>query len=273
MKNSSKNLKEFYANTDERFKGKFGYAFLATMITILPFAIILFGAAWLSRSCHWLFGCLAVIALVLVGCMQVGHIKFLRKLTEEENPSLKILFSGFTKKYFLMNLFLGIVMFFIYLISTILFVAPLIWAIGAFSMTFYFAVHHKYDNFLDALSTCYKRMKGHRANMFVYKFICYIIYFVLFVVFAIGIVFGLRFANPAVSILLLVLFHIVFFVLFSLITTWFSLCNYNFFIEVIDYNERKSKKAKQEINSADETGDKLAKVETAEESTETKETK
>ena len=268
MKNSSKNLKEFYANTNERFKGKFGYSFLATMITLLPFAIILFGAAWLSSSCHWLFGCLAAIALVLVGCMQVGHIKFTRKLAEDENPSLKVLFSGFTKKYFLMNLFLGIVMFFIYLISTILFVAPLFWAIGAFSMTFYFAVHHKYDNFLDALSTCYKRMKGNRANMMVYKMICYFIYIALGIVFALGIIFALSLTNAALSICLLVLFHIVFFVLFSLITTWFGLCNYNFFVEVIDYNERKSRKAKPELVAEAKDDKQLDKVETTESSTE-----
>ncbi len=247
MKNS-KNLKEFFANTKASFKGKCGSAFLATLISVLPFAIILISAAWLSQYVHALFGIIAVIALVLFGNMQVGHIRYMRALaTSEEKPSYKLLFSGFGGKYALSYLFLGVVLAFIYIFATILFIVPLFLAIGAFSMVFYFVEHHNYDNFLDALSVSEKRMRRQKANMFAYKAIFYIVYFFLFALFAVGLVYIAKIEITYLMVIAMVVLHIAFVALFVYITELLSMCNYNFFEEVLEYHERKSRAKAQAV--------------------------
>ncbi len=239
--NNSKNLKEFFANTKARFRGKLGTAFLATLISVFPFAVILIGAAWLSAVVHGLFAVVAIVALVIFGNMQVGHIRFMRELSSSDSrPNYGLLFSGFTGKNMLMYLFLGIVLFVIYLFSTILFVVPVFFAIGAFSMVFYFVEHHDYDNFLDALSTSEKRMRRQKGNMFAYKGIFYIVYLLAFVVLAIALVFISRIEATMVMVLLNIITCVLFYVLFSLVTAIYSMCNHNFFAEVLDYAERRA---------------------------------
>ena len=240
---SNKSLKAFFSNTSARFKGKVGIAFMATLISVFPFVAILFGAAWLSQLVHGLFAVLSVFALVCVGCAEVGHIRFIRMLANDEHPSLAVLFSGFREKNTLFYLFLGVVLFVIYLISGILLLVPLFFAIAAFSMVFYFVEHHKYDNILDALSVTSKRMMKHRWSMYTYKLVFYILYTLLFIAYVVALVFLLSIESLAVCVGAIVILHIIFFVVFSYITTLFSFSNYNFFMEELEYHERTSKKA------------------------------
>ncbi len=261
MKNNSKNVLDFFANTKERFHGKRGI-YLATLISVLPFMALIFAAAWLSQLVHGLFAIILVVAVVFVGNMQVGHIRYVREVAEGKNPSLKILFSGFGKNM-LFYLYLGIVMFIIYVISTVLFIIPLFYAIGAFSMVFYFAEHHNYDNFLDALSTTQKRMRKQKANMFAYKVMFYIFYVLATALFFIALVMLLRIDSAVTRVLLIIVLHVLYYLLFSYITSLFSMCNFNFFIEVLDYHERKSKKdipVEIEENKAEEKQEQIAKV-------------
>ena len=238
----SKNVLGFYSNTKERFKGLFGKAFVATMITVFPFIAVLFAAGWLTQLISGMFSVVAFLALVGYACAQVGHIRYIRELASGQKPSYKVLFSGFAEIKTPMYLFLGIVLFIIYLIAGLLLIVPLFFAIGAFSMVFYFVEHHQYETILDALSTTEKRMRRQKGNMFAYKFMFYIVYAVLIIVFLIGVFALSQIAVPVVSIISIVALHILFFVLFSIVTTYYSFCNYNFFMEVLEYHERMGKK-------------------------------
>ncbi|MBQ4558212.1 MAG: hypothetical protein IJA61_02405 [Clostridia bacterium] len=263
--NTSKNLIEFFANTRAKFKGKFGYAFLGTLISVLPFAAILAAAAWLSTLVSWLFATILVFALALVGIMQVGHIRFIRELAESDNaPSLKVLFSGFKKETVLNYLFLGAVMTVIYLFSAALFVIPLLVVVALYSMVFYFVEHHKYDNYLEALRMTRIRMRRQKSHMYAYKSIFFLAYFVLIVLFVVPFIFSLRIENMAVQVLLIVLEHGLLYLGFSFITTFYSFANNNFFAEVLDYHEKKAiKTAKPEIEEKKEevAEEKIEKVE------------
>ncbi len=264
--NKSKSLIEFFANTKARFKGKFGQAFLATLISVLPFAVIIFAAAWLTQLVHGLFGIILVIAIVLFGNMQVGHIRFIRKLTEgEEKPSLKILFSGFVGKNIIMYAFLGIIVFLIYIFSGILLFVPLLFAIGSYSMVFYFVEHHNYDHYLDALSTSAKKMKRHRVNMYAYKLWFYLAYVLALALFLFVLLCLSQIEVLSVSIILMIVWHILFYVLFSYITTIYGFCNFNYFVEVLDYHERKKATATPEVNTTEEKEEKKLEKVSAEE--------
>jgi len=253
--------KEFFANTKARFKGKLGQAFLATLISVLPFAAIIFAAAWLTQLVHGLFGIILILAIVLFGNMQVGHIKFIRKLNEgDEAPSIKLLFSGFTGKNMIMYTFLGIIVFLIYLFSGILLFVPLLFAIGSYSMVFYFVEHHDYDHYLDALSTSAKQMKRHRVNMYAYKLWFYLAYILSLALFLFLLLCVDQIATVSVSIMLMVVLHVLLYLLFSFITTIYSLCNFNYFIEVLDYNDRKRAKAMPEVKETVKKEEELVKV-------------
>ena len=45
----SKNVLGFFGNTKERFRGLHSRAIVATLITVLPFMLVLCGAAWLTH--------------------------------------------------------------------------------------------------------------------------------------------------------------------------------------------------------------------------------
>ncbi len=241
--NNSKNLNQFFANTKKRYQGKYGSAFVATLITMLPFAIIFGISAWLAIKVNTLFSIGALLAVIIFGSMQTGHIRYMRELaTSDSKPKLSLLFSGFVGKNVLLYMFLGVVLFIIYLFSAIFLIVPLFFAIGAFSMVFYFVEHHEYDNFLDALSTSEKRMRRQKGNMFAYKGIFYLVYFIMLVVVTIALVFIAKIEATVVATLLTCLVLVVFYVAFCAIQAFGSMCNHNFFAEVLDYHERKAKR-------------------------------
>ena len=207
--------------------------------------------------------------------MQVGHIRYMRELATSTNkPSFKLLFSGFTGKNILMYMFLGIVLLVIYLFSAVFFVVPLVFAIGAFSMVFYFVEHHDYDNFLDALSTSQKRMRKQHGNMFAYKGIFYIAYLLLLLLFASALVLIARIEATVVMTLLTILACVLFYVVISLVIALSSMCNHNFFAEVLDYAERRAnRKATIAVQETKAEDVKLEKVETEPKKTVRKTTK
>ncbi|MBE5735493.1 MAG: hypothetical protein E7361_03515 [Clostridiales bacterium] len=248
--NNSKNLKEFFANTKKRYSGKFGPAFFATIISLLPFAIIFALSAWLAVKVNTLFAIIALVAIVIFGNMQIGHIRFMRELAvSDTRPKYSLLFSGFTGKNMLMYMFLGVVIFVIYLFSAIFLIVPLFFAIGAFSMVFHFVEHHNYDNFLDALSTSEKRMRRQKGNMFAYKALFYIAYFVIAVLLAIAVVYIGRIEATLVATLLTCLVIVLLFIAFSAVFTIFSMCNHNFFAEVLDYAERRARRTSMVVET------------------------
>ena len=95
---------------------------------------------------------------------------------------------------------------------------------------------------MDALKTTRKRMYHQKSTMLAYKAVFLAGEVILAVAFALLLMLALQIKNVVLAVVVIVLLHIAFYFLFSYVITHLSLCNQNFFAEVLDYTERRARK-------------------------------
>ncbi len=272
MEKTSKHIGDLFMIAGRKFKENFWNAMSGVIVFLSPFFVVVALQILLYRhlgAISTAFGWLFIVAFANV--MVVGLIAFFNELFDGKNPSPLRVFSGFASPSFSLILFLGISMFVLYIVGTVLLIVPAFLLVANFSMVFFFVEKYEYMDVAQALSTCRKQMIGNRASMVIYKLLYYIVYALLiFVVllFANHVIIPLVSATTVWSILLVVLSVVVILLLFALLTAHFHITNHVYFEEVLAYNVKKVKKAvkTEEVKTETVAEEKPApaKVETAE---------
>ena len=79
MAEVSKNSMDFIKVAGEKVKGKFGKAFLGTLMMVAPLMLCVFTVYALP------------LAILFFGVFETGYIRFMRALINGENPSYKLI--------------------------------------------------------------------------------------------------------------------------------------------------------------------------------------
>jgi len=236
MAGVSKNGFDLIKATFAKLKGKFGKAFLATLIMIAP----------LMLCCFTVYGIAA--AVILFAVFQVGYIRYMRALLNDENPSMYLIFSEFKEPW--LEIFLGILLVSMYAVGYVLLIVPGIILVGLFSMSIFFAEYKKSKTPLEAMKYSIKYMKGNYSNMFAFKVLYWAVYFVILGLTAVGLVFVVKlWANYKVwSILLMIGLYILVTLAWSVVTMYYHVSSELFFRELLLYSDyRESKKSTKKV--------------------------
>jgi len=260
MAGVSRNSIDLIRNAFAKLKGKFGKAFIATLIAVSPLMLCFFTV----------YGIVGTVAFF--GIFQVGYIRYMRALIDGQNPSYKVLFSEFAEPW--MEVFLSILLFAMYALGYTLFVIPGVIVVGLFSMAFFIAEFKKSETPFTAMKDTVKYMKGNYTNMFGFKVLYWLMYLLVIVVGSVGVAFVIKLwaGYKFVSILLLVLTYIVVTLLWSLVSVYYHTTQELFFRELLLYYEhdKKQEVEKEVVIIEEEKEEDVSVVAVAEKSTEVK---
>lgn len=244
MTNVSKNSMDFIKVAGEKVKGKFGKAFLATLMMVAPLMLCVFTVYAIP------------LAIIFFGVFETGYIRFMRALLNGENPGFGVMFSEFKTPW--LEIFLGAIMVCMFVLGTVILIVPGAILIAYYSMSLFVAEKEKIVDPGVALKETSKKMNGNIASMFAYKTLFWVFY--ILVIFG-GIILGLlgyKLWADHVLLALLVIFadYLVVTGLWSLITVYYHTANELFFNEMLYCNEvRKARKQKQKVEIINEAGD------------------
>ena len=256
MAGTSRNGFDLIRATFAKLKGKWCKAFLATVIMVAPLMLCSFTVYGL------------VAAVLLFGVFQVGYIRYMRALIDDQNPSFALIFSEFNEPW--MEIFLGSILISLYVVGGVLFVIPGVIMVALFSMSMFLAEYKKSKTPVDAMKNSAKYMRGSYTHMFAYKVLFWLVYIVLLLCVGIGVVFVVKlWANYKVwSILLLVLLYVATTVVWSLITMYYHVANELFFRELLLYanhREQENNKDKKVVIIEEENSEPVVEEKTVEE--------
>ncbi len=205
-----------------KLQGKFGKAFLATLILIAPLALIacIPYAGW-------------AISLFIWGVMETGYIRYMRELMNGNNPKLSLLFSEIKTGW--LECFLGAILVSMFLVGTVLVIVPGIVLVGYYSMSLFVAEHEHCHTIGEAMNATAKRMEGNKTTMFSYKVLFYFIYLLIMVAFCLlgYYVVVLYASSTVISVLLGIASGLVLILIWSLVTVYYHAANAEFFSEVM----------------------------------------
>lgn len=222
MSNISKNGFDMIKTASKKVNGKFMKAFVGTLIMFVPLIALCFipYAGW-------------ALSVFLFGVFETGYIRYFRRLINEENPSLKVLFSEFKTGW--LETFLGACLIVMYIFGGVLFIIPGIVIIGLYSMGLFVAEQYKTEGIIETLKLTRNKTKGHTTSMLAYKSIFALIYLVLAAVTFFGFwgIYILYATSPVVSILVGVVAGLLIILAFCIITTYYHSCNELLFQEMI----------------------------------------
>ena len=253
MAEVSKNSMDFIKASGEKVKGKFGKAFLGTLIMVAPLMLCVFSVYALP------------LAILFFGVFDTGYIRFMKALINGENPSYKLIFSEFKTPW--VEIFLGAIMLCMFVVGTVLAIIPGVILIAYYSMSLFVAEHDKINDVGLALKESSKKMNGNISSMFAYKTFFWLFYIILLFISVILGVLGLKlWADHAVlTIIIIALDYLFTTVVWSVITVFYHTANQVFFAETLTYQEiKKSRKASQKVEIINEAKEEEVKVETEE---------
>lgn len=260
MAEVSKNSMDFIKVAGEKVKGKFGKAFLGTLMMVAPLMLCVFTVYALP------------LAILFFGVFETGYIRFMRALINGENPSYKLIFSEFKAPW--LEIFLGTIMICMFALGTVLAIIPGAILIAYYSMSLFVAEKGGIKDAGVALKETSKKMNGNIAGMFAYKTLFWVFYIITFFLGLIVALFATKLWADHLVIALLVLLadYLVIAVLWSIITVFYHTANELFFAEVLTYEEiKKARKASKKVEIISETKEaekeevKPVEVETVEE--------
>ena len=260
MAEVSKNSMDFIKVAGEKVKGKFGKAFLGTLMMVAPLMLCVFTVYALP------------LAILFFGVFETGYIRFMRALINGENPSYKLIFSEFKAPW--LEIFLGTIMICMFALGTVLAIIPGAILIAYYSMSLFVAEKEGIKDAGVALKETSKKMNGNIAGMFAYKTLFWVFYIITFFLGLIVALFATKLWADHLVIALLVLLadYLVITVLWSIITVFYHTANELFFAEVLTYEEiKKARKASKKVEIITETKEaekeevKPVEVETVEE--------
>lgn len=260
MAEVSKNSMDFIKVAGEKVKGKFGKAFLGTLMMVAPLMLCVFTVYALP------------LAILFFGVFETGYIRFMRALINGENPSYKLIFSEFKAPW--LEIFLGTIMICMFALGTVLAIIPGAILIAYYSMSLFVAEKEGIKDAGVALKETSKKMNGNIAGMFAYKTLFWVFYIITFFLGLIVALFATKLWADHLVIALLVLLadYLIVAVLWSIITVFYHTANELFFAEVLTYEEiKKARKASKKVEIISETKEaekeevKPVEVETVEE--------
>lgn len=241
MTNVSKNSMDFVKVAGEKVKGKFGKAFLATLMMVAPLMLCVFTVYAIP------------LAVIFFGVFETGYIRFMRALLNGENPGFGVMFSEFKTPW--LEIFLGAIMVCMFVLGTVILIIPGAILIAYYSMSLFVAEKEKIADPGVALKETSKKMNGNIASMFAYKTLFWVFY--ILVIFG-GVILGLlgyKLWADHLFLALLVIFadFLVVTVIWSLITVYYHTANELFFNEMLYCNEvRKTRKHQQKVEIINE---------------------
>lgn len=256
MSNVSKNSMDFIKVAGEKVKGKFGKAFLATLMMVAPLMLCVFTVYALP------------LAVVFYGVFNTGYIRFMRALINGEDPKFALMFSEFKTPW--LEIFLGAIMVCMFFVGTVLAIIPGAILIAYYSMSLFVAEKEKITEPGTALKETSKRMNGNISSMFAYKTLFWVFYILVIFVGVILALLGYKFWDTQIFVALLILFadYLLVTVLWSAVTVYYHTANELFFNEMLIYHEmkkvRKSKAKVEIINEVQEQPVEVKPAETAE---------
>ena len=250
MTNVSKNSLELIENTGKSLKGKFGKAFLGTLILIAPIMACIFSVY------------LIPLAILLFGVLQTGYIRFIRDLIDDKQPSYKLILSEFTNPG--LEILLGTLLICMFVLGGVVLIFPAIILIGIYSMSFYFAEKKKLTTPFDAMKQSRLHMKGNVTNMYSFKALYWVAYVILFVFgfTGVAIAYNLWADYKVLAIVVFAIDFIFTTLIWAVVSTYYNTSIELFFRELL-VNDNVSKEETAEVK--EETIQKEEPVQEAEE--------
>ncbi len=251
----SKNGMDLIKISAGKLKGKFGKAFVGTLVAFAPLLILAIAVPYYIGF---------ALAVLLFGVMQTGYIRFMRALMNGENPSLKVIYSEIKTGW--LETFLGTVMIIMFLLGGVLFIVPGVVLYGFFGMSLFVAEKERCASLSVALKSTKDKMNKNIVSMFSYKLFFWVFYIILIAGVLLGYlgVLALAETNLVLAILVGVVGVLVLIVLYSILNAYYHAANETFFQEVL-YYEEKTKQSRKKVNVVAE-----AKPEVVEPKTEVK---
>lgn len=222
MNNVSKNGIDLIKTASKKANSKFMKAFVGTLVMFAPLIALCFipYAGW-------------ALSVLLFGVFETGYIRYFRRLINDENASLKVLFSEFKTGW--LETFLGAVLVIMFILGGVLLIVPGIILIGLYSMGLFVADQYKTEGIVETLKLTRNKTKGHTTSMLAYKSIFAFIYLILLVVGFFGFwgIYILYATSPALAVVVGVVAALIILILFCVITTYYHACNEVLFQEMI----------------------------------------
>lgn len=234
----SKNGMDLIKISAGKLKGKFGKAFVGTLVAFAPLLVLALAVPYYVGF---------ALAVLLFGVMQTGYIRFMRALINGENPSLKVIYSEIKTGW--LETFLGTVMIIMFLLGGVLFIVPGVVLYGFFGMALFVAEKERSSSLSAALKSTKDKMNKNIVSMFSYKLFFWIFYLILFAGVLLGYlgVMALADTNLILAILVAVVGVLVLVVLYSILNAYYHAANETFFQEVL-YYEEKTKASRKKVN-------------------------
>lgn len=242
MTEVSKNNMDLVKNTGASLKGKFGQAFVGTLVAFGPLVL-------LSLLVPYFIG--IAISILLFGVMETGYIRFMREVVAGNRPKLSLIFSEIKTGW--AETFIGTCTLLMFILGGILFVIPGVILYGYYAMSLFVAEKENINELKGALTATRHKMKNNIITMYSYKLFYWLFYIILFALAVLGYigVFALAESNIVLAVLVGIVGVLVFLVVYSIITMYYHTSNELFFNEML-YYEEKHYNTKQKVNVVEE---------------------
>lgn len=240
MTNVSRNSLDLIETAGKSLKGKFGKAFLATLILVAPIMACIFSVY------------LIPVAVLLYGVLQTGYIRYMRALLDGQQTSYKMIFSEFTNPG--LEILLGTMMVCMFVLGGVLVVIPGIVLVGFYSMALYFAEKNKSVTPIEALKQSRQHMRKNITNLFAYKVLYWLGYVVLIIIAMAGGIASLKLWGEytAASVIIFLVDFVVVTLLWALISTYYNATTELFFRELLVYSGETKEEAKEVVAPVEE---------------------
>lgn len=231
MAEVSKNNMDLVKKTGESLKGKFGQAFVGTLVAFGPLVL-------LSLLVPYFIG--FAIFILLFGVMETGYIRFMREVIAGNRPKLSLIFSEVKTGW--AETFIGTCTLLMFILGGVLFIVPGVVLYGYYAMSLFVAEKEKINELKGALTATRKKMKNNIVSMYSYKLFYWLFYIILFALAVLGYigVYALADTNIILAILVGIVGILVFVVVYSIITMYYHTSNELFFNEMLYYEEKRN---------------------------------
>lgn len=238
-----------------KLRGKFSAVFMGTLAMTTPLILILFMSALFSIlfAQAWILSIGVVLFAILVGPLQIGHIKYFNDVLDGKQPRLSVVYSQLRINIFtLRTIYISLLLILMYLLGGVLWIMPAGFAISFYSMVLFFLEKFEYPRLSQAMNECSKKMIGNRLAMFSYKLIFYFVYFMILMVafLFLMLIYKLSMENLIICWIIALCAAIVIIFIYTLITVYFHSSNQIFFEDVLTRDEKKRMaRAKTTVNT------------------------
>lgn len=231
MTNVSKNNMDLVKNTGASLKGKFGQAFVGTLVAFGPLVL-------LSLLVPYFIG--LAISILLFGVVETGYIRFMREVIAGNRPKLSLIFSEVKTGW--AETFIGTCTLLMFILGGVLFIVPGVILYGYYAMSLFVAEKEKINDLKGSLTATRHKMKNNIMTMYSYKLFYWLFYIILFALAVFGYVgiFALADTNIILAILLGIVGVLVFTVVYCIVTMYYHTSNELFFNEMLYYEEKRN---------------------------------